>query len=90
MHLMEAGVVGSARNCAPDQTHASCFAFRLHVRPSVELAETGKYITLRNAKIDMFRGSMRLAVDQWGKVEAYDGNFEAKVRFVHAHAAFRS
>eukprot|EP00775_Hariotina_reticulata_P003838 gene3838-4095_t len=44
-----------------------------------ELAETGKFITLRNAKIDMFRGSMRLAVDQWGKVEAYDGDsFDAK------------
>lgn len=24
---------------------------------------------LRNAKIDMFKGSMRLAVDKWGRVE---------------------
>lgn len=29
-------------------------------------------VTLRNAKIDMFKGSMRLAVDKWGRVEAAD------------------
>eukprot|EP00878_Enallax_costatus_P002262 GHUV01002436.1.p3 GENE.GHUV01002436.1~~GHUV01002436.1.p3 ORF type:complete len:137 (+),score=27.79 GHUV01002436.1:141-551(+) len=39
----------------------------------VELAQAGKYVTLRNAKIDMYRGSMRLGVDQWGKVEALEG-----------------
>lgn len=49
--------------------------------PAVELAQEGKYITLRNAKIDMYRGSMRLAVDQWGKVEALeDSSFQPKVR----------
>lgn len=49
-------------------------------RLAVDLAQPGKYITLRNAKIDMFRGSMRLAVDHWGKVDALeDANFEAKV-----------
>lgn len=29
-------------------------------------------VTLRNAKIDMFRGSMRLVVDKWGRVEVSD------------------
>lgn len=29
-------------------------------------------IILRNAKIDMFKGSMRLAVDKWGRVEVTD------------------
>lgn len=29
----------------------------------------GATVTLRNAKIDMFKGSMRLAVDKWGRVE---------------------
>jgi hypothetical protein len=49
--------------------------------PAVEVAQEGKYITLRNAKIDMYRGSMRLAVDQWGKVEALeDASFLPKVR----------
>jgi replication factor A1 len=26
-------------------------------------------VILRNAKIDMFKGSMRLAVDKWGRIE---------------------
>lgn len=30
---------------------------------------TGATVILRNAKIDMFKGSMRLAVDKWGRVE---------------------
>lgn len=29
-------------------------------------------IILRNAKIDMFKGSMRLAVDKWGRIEVTD------------------
>ncbi|PKA59071.1 Uncharacterized protein AXF42_Ash001164 [Apostasia shenzhenica] len=29
----------------------------------------GATVVLRNAKIDMFKGSMRLAVDKWGRVE---------------------
>lgn len=41
--------------------------------------KAGNYVTLRNAKIDMFRGSMRLAVNQWGKIEpAQDVSFDAK------------
>lgn len=29
----------------------------------------GTTVIVRNAKIDMFKGSMRLAVDKWGRVE---------------------
>lgn len=29
----------------------------------------GVTVNLRNAKIDMFKGCMRLAVDKWGRVE---------------------
>ena len=29
----------------------------------------GATVILRNAKIDMFKGSMRLAIDKWGCVE---------------------
>ena len=49
---------------------------------SVDLAMPGSYIVLRNARIDMFRGSMRLAVNQWGKVEEAEPNqdFEVKVK----------
>ncbi|XVF00035.1 hypothetical protein REPUB_Repub03eG0251600 [Reevesia pubescens] len=35
----------------------------------VDLMKEGPTITLCNAKIDMFKGSMRLAVDKWGCVE---------------------
>ncbi|KAK9788294.1 hypothetical protein WJX73_003282 [Symbiochloris irregularis] len=35
----------------------------------VDLCKPGACLIVRNAKIDMFRTSMRLAVDQWGKVE---------------------
>ncbi|CAN4084101.1 unnamed protein product [Withania somnifera] len=35
----------------------------------VDLMKPDATITLRNAKIDMFKGSMRLAVDKWGRIE---------------------
>ncbi|CAL5219912.1 g1842 [Coccomyxa viridis] len=35
----------------------------------VEFMEEGHFLTLRNAKIDMYKGSMRLAVNQWGVIE---------------------
>lgn len=31
--------------------------------------EEGSTLTLRNAKIEMYKGSMRLAVDRWGRIE---------------------
>lgn len=39
----------------------------------------GATLILRNAKIDMFKGSMRLAVDMWGRVEVTEpANFEVR------------
>ncbi|KAK4399745.1 hypothetical protein Sango_1080600 [Sesamum angolense] len=38
----------------------------------VDLAKAGSTLVLSNAKIDMFKGSMRLAVDRTGRVEAGD------------------
>eukprot|EP00238_Polyblepharides_amylifera_P007494 CAMPEP_0196591528 /NCGR_PEP_ID=MMETSP1081-20130531/69958_1 /TAXON_ID=36882 /ORGANISM="Pyramimonas amylifera, Strain CCMP720" /LENGTH=100 /DNA_ID=CAMNT_0041914915 /DNA_START=207 /DNA_END=509 /DNA_ORIENTATION=+ len=35
----------------------------------VDLMVVGKPLVLRNAKIDMFKGSMRLAVDKWGLIQ---------------------
>ena len=35
----------------------------------VDLMKEGTTVILRNAKIDMFKGSLRLAVDKWGRVE---------------------
>ena len=49
--------------------------------PAVDVMKAGSYVTLRNAKVDMFRGSMRLVVDQWGVVEPASGaSFTPKVR----------
>ena len=39
----------------------------------------GTTVILRNAKIDMFKGTMRLAVDKWGRVEVTEpAKFEVK------------
>lgn len=39
----------------------------------------GTTVILRNAKIDMFKGSMRLAVDKWGRIEVTEpADFEVK------------
>ncbi|KAJ4891585.1 hypothetical protein Rs2_31333 [Raphanus sativus] len=35
----------------------------------MDLMKPGTIVNLRNAKIDMFKGSMRLAVDKWGRIE---------------------
>lgn len=35
----------------------------------VDVMQEGETVILRNAKIDMFKGSMRLAVDKWGRIE---------------------
>jgi len=36
----------------------------------IPVIRVGATVTLRNAKIEMFKGHMRLAVDRWGKIEA--------------------
>lgn len=47
---------------------------------AVEFVEEGCYFILRNAKIDMYKGSMRLTITQWGKIErTEDQGFEPKV-----------
>ena len=35
----------------------------------VDVMKEGTTVILRNAKIEMFKGSMRLNVDKWGRVE---------------------
>ncbi|KAJ7296208.1 hypothetical protein O6H91_Y137500 [Diphasiastrum complanatum] len=45
----------------------------------VDLLKEGSTVILRNAKIDMFRGSMRLAIDKWGRIEVTEsGNLAVK------------
>ncbi|KAK4439974.1 hypothetical protein Salat_0332300 [Sesamum alatum] len=50
-----------------DETGTILFTAR---NEQVELMKAGNTVILRNAKIDMFKGSMRLAVDKWGRIEA--------------------
>ncbi|RWR86503.1 Nucleic acid-binding, OB-fold-like protein [Cinnamomum micranthum f. kanehirae] len=49
-----------------DETAAIVFTAR---NDQVDLMKPDSTVILRNAKIDMFKGSMRLAVDKWGRVE---------------------
>ncbi|KAF9672767.1 hypothetical protein SADUNF_Sadunf11G0078500 [Salix dunnii] len=49
-----------------DETGTIVFTAR---NDQVDLMKAGTTVILRNAKIDMFKGSMRLAVDKWGRVE---------------------
>lgn len=39
----------------------------------VDLAQPGTYLELKNAKVDMFRGSMKLVVDSYGTLEVAEG-----------------
>ncbi|KAK6124378.1 hypothetical protein DH2020_041871 [Rehmannia glutinosa] len=59
-----------------DETGVILFTAR---NGQVELMKPGNTVILRNAKIDMFKGSMRLAVDKWGRIEvAEPENFVVK------------
>lgn len=49
-----------------DETGTILFTAR---NEQVDIMKPGTTVILRNAKIDMFKGSMRLAVDKWGRVE---------------------
>ncbi|KAL3617117.1 hypothetical protein CASFOL_039511 [Castilleja foliolosa] len=49
-----------------DETGTILFTAR---NEQVELMKAGNTVILRNAKIDMFKASMRLAVDKWGLIE---------------------
>ncbi|KAG7591029.1 Nucleic acid-binding OB-fold [Arabidopsis thaliana x Arabidopsis arenosa] len=38
----------------------------------VDLMKTGATVILRNAKIDLFKDTMRMVVDRWGRIEVTD------------------
>ncbi|KAF3786443.1 Uncharacterized protein EJ110_NYTH25331 [Nymphaea thermarum] len=60
-----------------DETGMIVFTAR---NEQVDLLKPNSTVILRNAKIDMFKGSMRLAVDKWGRVEVTDpADFTVKV-----------
>ncbi|XP_074570910.1 uncharacterized protein At4g28440-like [Curcuma longa] len=49
-----------------DETGMIIFTAR---NEQVDLMKKDATVILRNAKVDMFKGSMRLAVDKWGRTE---------------------
>ncbi|XP_008798253.2 uncharacterized protein At4g28440-like [Phoenix dactylifera] len=59
-----------------DETGTIVFTAR---SDQVDLMKPGTTVILRNAKIDMFKGSMRLAVDKWGRIEVTESaNFTVR------------
>ncbi|XP_076923580.1 uncharacterized protein At4g28440-like [Bidens hawaiensis] len=59
-----------------DQTGTILFTAR---NDQVDLMKPGTTVIIRNGKIDMFKGSMRLVVDKWGRIEVTDpATFEVK------------
>ncbi|KAL6607737.1 hypothetical protein ACP70R_040800 [Stipagrostis hirtigluma subsp. patula] len=60
-----------------DETGIIVFTAR---NDQVDVMKPGATIELRNAKIDMFKGSMRLAVDRWGIVKAAESPAEFTVK----------
>ncbi|XP_057816673.1 uncharacterized protein At4g28440 [Cryptomeria japonica] len=59
-----------------DETGTIIFTAR---NEQVDMMKPDTTVILRNAKIDMYKGSMRLAVDKWGRVEVTDAaNFNVK------------
>ncbi|CAN8294398.1 unnamed protein product [Cochlearia groenlandica] len=60
-----------------DETGIIIFTAR---NEQVDLMKEGTIVTLRNAKIDMYKGSMRLAVDRWGRVEVADETADITVK----------
>ncbi|KAJ8775304.1 hypothetical protein K2173_020308 [Erythroxylum novogranatense] len=59
-----------------DETGVILFTAR---NEQVDCMKPDTTVILRNAKIDMYKGSMRLAVDKWGRIEVKEpANFTLK------------
>ncbi|CAH8314543.1 unnamed protein product [Eruca vesicaria subsp. sativa] len=50
-----------------DETGCILFTAR---NEQVDLMKPGETVILRNSRIDMYKGTMRLGVDKWGRIEA--------------------
>ncbi|CAN7133041.1 uncharacterized protein At4g28440 [Brassica rapa] len=50
-----------------DETGCILFTAR---NDQVDLMKPGETMILRNSRIDMYKGTMRLGVDKWGRIEA--------------------
>ncbi|CAN8230169.1 unnamed protein product [Cochlearia groenlandica] len=50
-----------------DETGCILFTAR---NEQVDLMKPGETVIIRNSRIDMFKGTMRLGVDKWGRIES--------------------
>ncbi|CAN8326274.1 unnamed protein product [Cochlearia groenlandica] len=50
-----------------DETGCILFTAR---NDQVDVMKPGETVIVRNSRIDMFKGTMRLGVDKWGRIEA--------------------
>jgi len=57
--------------------HTGCITLTAR-NAQIDLVQPGNTIEVRNAKIDMFQGFMRLSVDKWGAIRLADepANFQ--------------
>ncbi|KZV36134.1 hypothetical protein F511_20266 [Dorcoceras hygrometricum] len=62
----QVGQVRIAECLVGDETGVIVFTAR---NDQVKIMKPDATVILRNAKIDMFKGSMRLTVDKWGRLE---------------------
>ncbi|KAK4773843.1 hypothetical protein SAY87_028862 [Trapa incisa] len=66
----------TAESLVGDETGIIVFVAR---NDQVDAMKEGSTLILRNAKVEMFRGSMRLTVDRWGRIEVTEpANFTVK------------
>lgn len=67
-------LVGDATGCitltARNGFHFPDVLFLTGSIEQIDVITPGSTIIARNARIDMFKGFMRLTVDKWGKIEA--------------------
>ena len=68
-------VLRIAEVVAGDATGAVVLSLR---DEQIAMAVPGEALVLRNARVDMFRGFMRLRVDKWGKITAHPDGIASK------------
>ncbi|ETO04307.1 OB-fold nucleic acid binding domain containing protein [Reticulomyxa filosa] len=55
----------------------NCMYIRIYLSPLVDEIKPGETYVFRNAKVEMYRNFMRLAVDRWGLIELSNQKIES-------------
>lgn len=72
-----AGNMRIAECIVGDDTGVVVFTAR---NEQVDIMKPGAIVEARKARVDMYKGSMRLAVDKWGTLKAAEGVSDLKVK----------